>query len=58
MGPPLPEVPIALQCQAALGFLNKDEDEGASILLDSSKPPIALTHVADGETEAQRAQHR
>lgn len=30
-GPPLPEASIALQCQAALGFLNKDEDEGLQL---------------------------
>lgn len=30
-GPPLPVVLIALQCQAALGFLNKDEDEGLQL---------------------------
>lgn len=28
VGPPPSEAPIALRCQTALGFLNKDEDEG------------------------------
>lgn len=30
-GPPLPEAPTVLQCHAALGFLNKDEDEGLQL---------------------------